>query len=320
MSDNRHKKNKNVRWDDKERSGSSRASTTGGSSSTSSYSSTIYPQPYSDNRYNVGALQETLALTVKDLDSWTRKAEMAEAKLLKQQTEFQLERAESHKQQTESNARIAALEQANSVLQDDKKGLNEQLKQAKREIARLQQKLQRDDEHSEPSSPDAAASNHSNSGKPRKSESKRVKDKEKEKVDDSDKQSDRLKARQNKRCDDGSTPKPPSSSKPPHRARRMSTSSQAGEEKPYSDGWGPSTRPTVNTSMASLRPEHHYAEPFRGNYHMSPATMQSPIYPENTPRSSQGMVRPSIEYDVIRTAPIYHQDVNYQPYPMPPRM
>lgn len=310
MSDNRKK---SVRFDDR-RSGSSRASTSGGSSTASSYSSTVYPEQYSDPRYNIAALEETVRLTLAELDAWKRKAEDAEAKL--------------YKQQTEAKAHIAALEQSNSILEDDKKELERevstlrtQVEKLKEKNARLQKKLDRVDNQSEPSSPDGNISNHSNSGKPRRSESKRSK--EKDKADESDKQSERLKTRLNRRAEDGSstgsTSKPPSSSKMPHRPRRPSTSSHHGSEQPYSDGWGPS-KPTliVNTSPSSRRAEHQYVTAPRDGYSVASATIQSPAF-SATPRSA-GMVRGSVEYEYPHSsAPFFREDGNYHPYPLPPR-
>lgn len=297
--DARRKVNK-VRWETDKRSGSSRASTVGGSSTTSSgYSGTA---SYEDPRYNIAALQQTLEETVSDLDHWKNKAIDAEEKLLKCQ-----------KEQKETEARVSALTHANATLGDDNKELQRQVRALKRDNikdlerevkslgeeieslevdkkelkeknARLQKKLDKLDSRSEPSSPD--------NSKPRRSDSKRSKEAE---------QNARLKDRLNKHSGDslnGETvpSKPPSSSKTPHRSRRTSTSG----ERPYVENWGPISPNTGSTR----RPDNYIA---MNGY---PSTSVS-----STPRS----MRPSVEIPYHTST--FHEDGNYHlhHHPLPPK-
>lgn len=317
MSDARDTRRK-VRWDDR-RSGSSRASTVGGSSTTSSgYSGTAYPDPYADQRYNIAALEETLRETVSELDESKNKVFEAEERLRKHQ-----------KEQKETKARVTALEHANTTLEDDKKDLQREIRALKKELdslrddkrddtkglereikslgkeivslredkkelkeknARLQQKVDKLDSRSEPSSPD--------SSKPRRSDSKRSKEAE---------QNARLKERLNKHSGDSSNSetgpsKPPSSSKTPHRSRRGSTTG----DRPYVEHWGPGPAATmpVSPNTSSIRRPDNYI--VTSGFPVAPA-------PASVPRS----VRPSVEIP-YHSSP-YREDGNYHAHPLPPK-
>lgn len=293
MPDSRQK---NVRWDDK-RSGSSRASTVGGSSTTSSgYSGTTYPDQYTDQRYNIAALEDTLQKTVNELDVWKRQAIEAEEKLRKHQ-----------KESKETKARTIAIQNENETLRDAKADFERDIRSLKKEIeslredkkdlkeknARLQKKVDKLDSGSEHSSPD--------SNRPRRSESKRSKESD---------QNERLKERLNKHSGDSSnsevsSSKPPSSSKGPHRSRRTSISSHHGE-KPYVESWGPKPTVTSPTSPNTSVPRQS------DNY----TTSNYPLSPSAVPRSA-GLTRPTVEY-TYPTSP-YYEDGNYHAHPLPPR-
>lgn len=309
MSDIRHASRK-VKFDER-RSGSVRApSTVGGSSTTSSgYSSgTAYPEPgYGDQRYNIAALEQSMQKTVTELDDWRTRALDLEDKLRK------------HENQTK--ARISALEVSVDTLQeankdfernnkslkkeveslredrkDDRKDLEREVKSLKKELeslkadkkelkeknARLQKKLDKLDSHSEPSSPD--------SSRPRRSGS----DSKRSKEDD---QTARLKDRLNKHSSDGSnsdisTSKPPSSSKPPSRGRRPSASG----ERPYIENWGPGPTATMPVSPnTGIRRPENYTTTAGYTIPVAQSTVSSSV-----PRSA----RPSVEY-VYPSPPAY---------------
>lgn len=302
MSDTRRK---NVRFDDK-RSGSSRSSTVGGSSTTSSgYSGTAHSvrsthsDQYADQRYNIAALEDSLQSTINELDGWKNKAIDAEERL--------------RKHQEESKARTKALQHSNDELSEDKKGLEKEVrdlskendslredkKELKEKVSKLQRKIEKLESQSEPSSPD--------SGKPRRRESKRSKESE---------QQDRLKERLNKHSGESpvseiSSSKPPSSSKTPHKTRRMSTSSHHGEN-PYVEKWGP---PVPNITIP--------ASPNTSNIRRADNYVAAPGYPVPSPASasiprSVGITRPSVEYTYTPNSG-YREDGNYHAHPLPPR-
>lgn len=277
MSDTTRDTRRKVRWDDK-RGGSSRASTVGGSSTTSSgYSGTIYPDPYADQRYNIAALEDSLQRTISELDAWKEKALAAEDALRKQQREHEAAKArvsalenaattmeDNNKElQKEIRALKKQLESPRDGKKDDTKDLEKKIKSLKSEVedlqedkkdlqernAKLQKKIEKLDSRSEPSSPD--------SGKPRRSDSKRSKEAD---------QNARLKERLNKRSGDSTNgdmaqSKPPISSKMPHRTRRMSTS---GGERPYVEHWGPGpagVMPAPSNTSSMRRPDNYIPAP-----------------------------------------------------------
>lgn len=309
MSDIRHPPRK-VKFDER-RSGSVRApSTVGGSSTTSSgYSSgTAYPEPvYGDQRYNIAALEATLQKTVTEVDDWRNRALDAEDEL--------------RKCQKESKARISALEVSNDTLEEAKKDLERTIKSLKKELeslredkkddrkdlereakslkkdieslktekkelkdknARLQKKIDKLDSHSEPSSPD--------SSKPRRSGS----DSKRSKEDD---QTARLKDRLNKHSSDSSNSevsasKPPSSSKLPSRGRRPSASG----ERPYIESWGPGPTATMPVSPnTGIRRPDNYTTTAGYSIPVAQSTVSSSV-----PRSA----RPSVEY-IYPSTPAY---------------
>lgn len=302
MSDTRRK---NVRFDD-QRSKSSRASTVGGSSTTSSGRSeaahsvhSAHSDQYADQRYNIAALEDTLQRTINELDDWKNRAIKAEELLRKNQEEFK--------------ARSKALQHSIDELREDKKFLEKETKEFTKEIdslqddkkdlreknSRLQRKIEKLDSQSEPSSPD--------SSKPRRHESKRSKESE---------QKERLKERLNKHSGESSNSEisssvPPSIPRTPHRTtRRMSTSTHHAE-KPYVEKSGPKPKITI--------PESPNPSSFRraDNY------VATSGYPVQSPASgaiprSAGMVRPSVEYSYPPNTG-YREDGNYHAHPLPPR-
>lgn len=267
MSESRRKTSKGVKFEDT-RSGSSRASTIGGSSTSSSsgHSGSQYTP-----EYNVGALEETLRKTVQELDDWKRKAFDAD---------------DIHrKSEDAAKARIKALEHSYKTLEEAKDDLEKQYRDLKKETealkkenSRLQKKLGKDESHSEPSSPD--------SGKLRRSDSKKSKDPE----------GDRLKQRFNRTSEttnELSSSKPPSSSRSKHSSsRRLSVSS---ERPPYMEAWGPggpSPAPIAVPASNSRRPPQDY---ITTSMSAVPPPMQSPGYA--TPRSTvMTTMRPTVEY------------------------
>lgn len=267
MSESRRKSSKGVKFEDT-RSGSSRASTIGGSSTSSSGHSGSQYTP----EYNVGALEETLRKTVKELDEWKRKALDAD----------DIQR----KSEDAAKARIKALEHSYRTLEEAKEDVEKQYWDSKKEIeslkkenARLQKKLGKDESQSEPSSPD--------SGKIRRSDSKKSKDPE----------GDRLKQRFNRTSESPteiSSSKPPSSSRSKHSSssRRLSVSS---ERPPYMEGWGPggpALAPIATPASNSRRPPQDY---ITTNLSVVPPPMHSPGYA--TPRSTiMTPMRPTVEY------------------------
>lgn len=275
---------------------SSRASTVGGSSTSSSHSGSSYPDQYTD-RYNIAALQDTLAKTVQQLDAW---------------------RDEAHKYKEEASsakARVSALENSVVNLKNDKKDSEQQVKELKQQLKSLQEdhdklkkkneslkkKLRDQDSQSEgPSSPDSA--------KLRRSGSKKSKQPD---ADDIDK--DRLKERFDRSSATSSTTsgsthsKPPSSSKTPASRHRRASMSSSGTERPalYVENYGPSAPRAMPPSPAvpnSSRRASHY--PPGADYHISPP-IQEPVYPRNI-----GMQRGSVE------VPLY-EDGNYHFHPLP---
>lgn len=290
MSDPRRKSTKGVRWDDT-RSGSSRTSTVGGSSTSSGHSGSQYTP-----EYNIGALEETLRSTVRELDDWKKKAIEAENNL--------------RKVEDASKAHTKALEHSNKQLADAKDDLEKQVRDLKKESdavkkdnSKLQRKLEKYESQSEPSSPD--------SSKPRRSDSKKSKDSE------ADKRHDRLKERFNRTTEtptEASPSKPPSSSRSKHSSsRRMSVNS---ERPPYLEGWGPggpSAAQMVSPAASSRRPPSDY---ITTTMPIVTPTMQSPVY-SSTPRSTMTLpIRSTVEY------PTYvhpHESGNYQAYPLPRR-
>ncbi|KAF3766406.1 hypothetical protein M406DRAFT_356330 [Cryphonectria parasitica EP155] len=284
---------KNVRWEDKDkRSGSSRASTTGGSSSGSSYSE------YSDHRYNIAALEETLRTTVNELDQWKNKAAEAEQQIRKYQKETK-----------EYKSRVSALDQRVETLEDDKseleksnKALRDEIKDLKDKYAKLQKKVNKSEAKTDsPSSPDT--------GKPRRHESNSSKE------SDSDRHNDRLKARFNRSPEsttsDSSSSKPPSSSRATRGSRRLSIN----ERQPYLEEWGPggstaATQTTAPVSPSSRRTGNYIAT----NY---PPIATGPI-PSPTTATTPRSHRPTVEYTTYANVPVYPEDGNYHPYPLPP--
>lgn len=275
MSDSRRKAPKGVKFEDT-RSGSSRASTIGGSSTSSGHSGSQYTP-----EYNIGALEESLRTTVRQLDDWKKRALDSEA---------------SHrKSEDASKARIKALEHQYTTLTESLGDTEKQLRDSnkenetlrretealKKENAKLQKKVEKYENRSEPSSPD--------SGKLRRSESKKSKDPE----------GDRLKERLNRNSEtpsDTNSSKPPSSSRSKHSSsRRLSVSSS--ERAPYLEEWGPSgppAAPIAHPASSSRRPPSAY---IMTNMPMPvvTSTMQSPVYA--TPRSTaMPPMRPTVEY------------------------
>lgn len=283
MSDPRRRAPKEVRWKDTH-SGSSRASTVGGSSTSSGHSGSQYTP-----EYNIGALEESLRSTVRELDDWKKKAKEAEVKL--------------RMVEVESKAHITALEHAHKNLAEDKDDLEKQFRDLKKENARLQRKLEKYESQSEPSSPD--------SGKPRRSDSKKSRDSE------ADKHNDRLKERLNRTGETSSestSSKPPSTSKSKHSSRRRA--SVSSERPPYLEGWGPggpSATPLSPASSNSRRPQLDHimtSMPAVSN------TMQLPLY-SSTPRSAViPPMRPTVEYATYGPPP---ETGNYQFHPLPRR-
>lgn len=264
MSDARRKASKGVKFEDT-RSGSSRASTIGGSSTSSGHSGSQYTP-----EYNVGALEESLRATVRELDDWKKKALEADDIL--------------RKSEDASKARIKALEHQYKTLAESKDDLEKQFRDLKKENSKLQKKLEKYENQSEPSSPD--------SGKLRRSDSKKSKDPE----------GDRLKERFNRNSESPSEinpSKPPSSSRSKHSSsgRRLSVSSS--ERTPYLEGYGPggsSAAPISHPASSSRRPPSAY---ITTNMPMpmpvSASTMQSPVFA--TPRSTaMPPMRPTVEY------------------------
>ncbi|CAN8103333.1 unnamed protein product [Discula destructiva] len=287
MSDLRRRPAKGVRFEDA-RSASSRASTTGGSSTSSGHSGSQYSP-----EYNVGALEETLRKTVQELDGWKKKALEAE------------DAAERSRKSEESNkARIKALELSEKTLQGQLRDLQKDFEAMKKENSRSR----KPDKHatqSPPSSPDT--------GKPRRSDSKRSKDTE------ADQQNERLKERMNRSGDsssENSSTKPPSSSKS-HRSsgRRLSVSSSHTERPHYSEG----RRSAAAVSpTGSRRPEYLVASAPPVITHI-----QSPVYattPRNTgiPVQSPLIMLPGVEYSAY-SEPYLPDNGSYQAYPLPRR-
>ncbi|KAJ4420738.1 hypothetical protein N0V82_004177 [Gnomoniopsis sp. IMI 355080] len=274
MSDSR-RKTKGVKFEDT-RSASSRASTIGGSSTSSGHSGSQYTP-----EYNVGALEETLRTTVRELDDWKKRAHDANDLL--------------RKSEDAAKAHVKALDHSYQTLLESKEDLEKQVRDLKKdaeamkkENSRLQKKLEKYENQSEPSSPD--------SGKLRRSDSKKSKDPE----------GDRLKERFNRNSEspnETSSSKPPSSSRSKHSSgRRLSVSSS--ERTPYLEGWGPggsSTAPVSHPASSSRRPPSSTAYittnmpmPMPMPVVTSP-TMQSPVYA--TPRSTaMPPMRPTVEY------------------------
>lgn len=270
MSDSR-RKTKGVKFEDT-RSGSSRASTIGGSSTSSGHSGSQYTP-----EYNVGALEETLRTTIRQLDEWKKRALEAEDVRRKSEDAYK--------------AHVKALEHQSKTLKESNEDLEKEVRDSKKEAeamkkehSKLQKKLEKYENQSEPSSPD--------SGKLRRSESKKSKDPE----------GDRLKERFNRNSETPSettSSKPPSSSRSKHSSsRRLSVSNP--ERTPYSEGWGPggsSTAPVSHSATSSRRPPSSAAY-ITTNMPMpvvTSATMQSPVYA--TPRSTvMPPMRPTVEY------------------------
>lgn len=292
MSDPRRKAPKAVRWGDPH-SGSSRASTVGGSSTSSGHSGSQYTA-----EYNVGALEESLRSTVRELDHWKKKAEEAEDERKKSENLF--------------NARIKALEHSEKTLTQHTSDLEKELRDLKREFdtamkdnSKLQKKLEKYESQSEPSSPDSA--------KPRRSDSKRSKESE------TDKHNDRLKERFNRASEaagetTSSRPPPSSSSRSKHSSgRRVSVSS---ERPPHLEGWGPggaSATPTSSTTSSSKRLPPDYIVP---NMPVATSSMPPPVFSSTSRSTVVPSMRPTVEYTTYGQP---YETGNYQFHPLPRR-
>lgn len=281
---------------------SSRASTVGGSSTSSSHSGS-YPDQYTDARYNIAALQDSLNKTIQEHDAWREEA------LTKK------EEAQAYKEEASSaKARVTALKNSVATLENDRKDLERQIKELKQQFGTLQdendklkkenkslkKKVRDQDAHQSdaPSSPDSA------NAKLRRSGSKKSKQ-----VDADELDKDRLKERFDRSPPSstisGSThSKPPSSSKGPSRHRRTSISSSSTERpsslyvEPYGSG-APRAMPSSPVVPTSSRRTSQYPP----DYHM-----QEPAYPP-VPRTV-GMQRGTVE------VPLY-EDGNYHFHPLP---
>lgn len=287
--DSKHKSGK-VRFDSA--SGSSRASTVGGSSTSSSHSGSQYTP-----HYNVNALQESMRVTIAQLDEWKSRA------------------LESEKREVESQARISALNLSITSLQDAQKDSQKEVRELRAENEALQndkfklsRKLEKYGSYSPPSSPD--------SDKSRRSESKRS-----PKPTDAEAHNAHLKERFNRTSDSSSegsgSSKPPSSSKSaaakPHRSgsgRRQSFSSTTAER------YGPAS-PVSPTSGRHAAGEYLGAAP-GGGHHMMAAAAPYPAQLYATPRtapmpmSGQYPHAPSSQY----VAAYAGETGNYQPHPL----
>lgn len=278
---------------------SSRASTVGGSSTSSSYSGS-YPDQYTDPRFNLVALQDTLNKTVQELDDWR-------------------EHAHRYKEDASSaKARVSALENSVSTLKNDKKDIERQVKELKQQLSLLQddndklkkkndslkKKLrdQQDSQSDAPSSPDSAHA------KLRRTGSKKSKYPDTDELD-----KDRLKERFDRSSPPSSTTsgsthsKPPSSSKAPpssSRHRRPSMNSERPSPlyvEPYGSG-APRAMPTSPVAPTSSR--RTTSQP---DYHISSA-MQDPVSQYSS--RAVGMQRGTVE------VPLY-EDGNYHFHPLP---
>lgn len=266
---------------------SSRSSTLGGSSTSSSHSGRSFPDEYTDARYNIAALQDSLTRTVQQLDA---------------------SRDEAHKYKEEASsakARVSALENFIATLKNDVKELQQQLESSqedndklKKKNESLKKKLRDQESQSEgPSSPDSA--------KPRRSGSKKSKQSDADDID-------RLKERFDRSSTTGSSTsgsthsKPPSSSKATvSRHRRASVSSSSTERPaPYVEAYGsskPRAMPPSPVSPTSSRRVSQY--PSGADYYVP--HMQDPMYSRNI-----DMQRGSV------VVPLY-EDGNYHLHPLP---
>lgn len=298
--------------EDKSRSGSSRSSTlksdsgAGSSSTGSSYSGTHHLDRYdADPLYEVHALRQALADSVKDADSAKDKAREIESKLHKE-----LEGAKSRVKALENHC--TAIKDDNTQLQEEKAKLREEVKSLKAQNASLQsenEKLKKkaEKQSSTTSSPEA--------GKPHRSESRRSKE------SDSDKEKSRLKERfvpRNENTSETSSSKRSSSRAP--RSRRMSTASYP-ERPVYVEPFGPGAARPSNTSTSPVattgRRLDGYTATVKTGY-PTISTLQDPVY-SSTPRSID---RPSVLYsytDAPVSPSMNYEDGNYHAHPLPPR-
>lgn len=297
MSDRESKrKSGKVRFDSG--SGSSRASTVGGSSTSSGHSGSQYT-----THYNVNALEESMRVTVAEMDAWKRKA------------------LEAEKSNNILSAQNRGLENSVESLQDAQKDSAQQIRELKAEVeslnkdkAKLARKLEKYETRSPPSSPDGS--------KPHRSGSKRS-----PKDTDADTHNARLKERFNRTGDtssEGSSSKPPSSSKAPapHRSgsvRRQSFSSATSphaERGPaaYDGVYGPAS-PVSPGGGSSRRPEY-VASPHPHHHHMA-AAAPYPAQMYATPRSAAMPMPVQYAYASPYVAGYPAETGNYQPHPLP---
>lgn len=281
---------------------SSRASTVGGSSTSSSYSGS-YPDHYTDARYNIAALQDTLSQTISAHDALQEKADIYKKDAL------------AYKEEASSaKARVTALQNSVSTLENDRKDLERQIKELNLRFTSLQEendKLKKENKSlkkkvrdQDPQQSDAPSSPDSANAKLRRSGSKKSKQ-----VDADELDKDRLKERFDRSPPSSSVggsihSKPPSSSKGPSRHRRPSISSSNTERptslyvEPYGSG-APRGVPSSPVAPTSSRRTSQYPS----DYHI-----QEPAYPP-VPRPV-GMQRGAVE------VPLY-EDGNYHYHPLP---
>lgn len=301
--------------EDKSRSGSSRSSTlksdsgAGSSSTGSSFSGTIYPDRYNaDPLYEVNALKQALAASVKEVDKWKAKAVNIEETLRKELGEAtsRVTALENHCAEIEDDK--SRLQREKTTLKDENKNLKSQVGSQKDEIEALKKKndkLKKKDEKP------PAATLSPDSSKPHRSGSKHSKD------SDSDKEKSRLKERFVPRNENSSEAN--SSSQANSRAtrnRRMSNASCYVE--PYGQG---APRPSVVIPPSPITSGGRRLDGYVATSHTGyPAisNIQEPVY-SNTPRST--VDRPSVHYQYHEAAmsPSNYEDGNYHAYPLPPR-
>lgn len=298
--------------EDKSRSGSSRSSVlksesgAGSSSTGSSFSGARQSDRYdaADALYEVHALKDALAESVKQADLWKDKAHEVDREL--------------RKELGEAKSRVKALEAHSAAIDDDKKQLQREMAKLKDEVKSLKTQnssLQiENDKLKKKTEKQPAAASSPEAGKLHRSESRRSKE------SDSEKEKSRLKERfvpRNENSSESSSSKR-SSSRAPRSSRRMSTASYA-DRPVYVEPFGPGASRPSNTSPTSpvstgggRRLEGYIATSTTGYPAIS--TLQDPVY-SSTPRSID---RPSVLYSYT-DASMYQEDGNYHAHPLPRR-
>lgn len=301
--------------EDKSRSGSSRSSIlksdsgAGSSSTGSSYSGAHQSDRYdaADALYEVHALKDALAESVKQADSWKAKAHEIDREL--------------RKELGEAKSRVKALEAHCATVDDDNKQLQREATKLRDEVKSLKAQnasLQDDNDRlKKKAEKQPATASSPEAGKLHRSESRRSKE------SDSDKEKSRLKERFVPRTENSSesSSSKRSSSRAPRGSRRLSTASYA-DRPVYVEPFGPgaarpsNTSPTTPIATGGRRYDGYVATSKTGYPAIS--TLQDPAY-SSTPRSID---RPSVLYsytDASMQPNMNYEDGNYHAHPLPPR-